>query len=395
MYKDLEGPLLLGESIPDVQEKLRQYKSGAVFAFPHHLAYPLGSRGVNWDVFSPDLTPALEILSMHGISESCESPRPFLHSMGPIDYAGTAQYGLKLGHQFGFLGNTDHHSAYPGSYGHGKTGVWAKSLSREDIWEAIFAGRTFALTGDKMDLQFAVNGAPMGSRIASTQEREIEIDIQASSALESVEVVKNNQVLRRFHPEKTNETENAKMIARIFLEVGWGEKKSSFSWRSRLHFPNSRILKIEPRFRGMEVVSPVEKEKGIEVPFRNGNFKQIDKGTLDFEVVSQGNPTNTTPATQGIYLEVETEKDSQIHAEFNEKEYQIPISRLIEGSYARNLGKIDSPAFRFHRLAADWESKLKTTFTDTQTTNHDFYYLRVKQRNNQWAYASPIWCQNS
>jgi hypothetical protein len=50
--------------------------------------------------------------------------------MGPRDGRSTAQYGLAQGNVFGLIGSTDHHSAYPGSYGHGRLGVWATELTR-------------------------------------------------------------------------------------------------------------------------------------------------------------------------------------------------------------------------------------------------------------------------
>lgn len=76
--------------------------------------------------------------------------------MGPQQHQGSMRYGLGLGHQFGVIANTDHHSAHPGSYGHGVTGIWASSDRREYVWEALNAKRTWAMTGDLMQLKFAV-----------------------------------------------------------------------------------------------------------------------------------------------------------------------------------------------------------------------------------------------
>ena len=53
---------------------------------------------------------------------------------------------------FGLIGSTDHHSAFPGSHGFGRVAVWAESLSREAIWQAIRARRTYALTGDRIEV---------------------------------------------------------------------------------------------------------------------------------------------------------------------------------------------------------------------------------------------------
>ena len=84
---------------------------------------------------------------MHGASESADAPYAYLHTMGPRDWQSSYQYGLAQGNIVGVVGSTDHHSAHPGSYGHGRLAVWAEELSRDAIWQAIKARRTVALTG--------------------------------------------------------------------------------------------------------------------------------------------------------------------------------------------------------------------------------------------------------
>ncbi len=140
-------------------------------AFPHHIGYKTGTRGINWATFDSAFAPVVEIVSMHGCSEADEGPRPFLHSMGPSDHESTWRYGLSRGHVAGVVGSTDHHSAHPGSYGHGRTGVWASAKTRDAIWEALWARRTYALTGDRIEVQFSVDGEPMGAVLPSRPHR--------------------------------------------------------------------------------------------------------------------------------------------------------------------------------------------------------------------------------
>ena len=94
---------------------------------------------------------------MHGCSEGSENTRPFLHVMGASDYNSTMSYGLSQKHLFGVVGSTDHHSGHPGSYGHGRTAVWADRKTREAIWQALCQRRTYALTGDRISLQNSLN----------------------------------------------------------------------------------------------------------------------------------------------------------------------------------------------------------------------------------------------
>lgn len=389
--KNQNLPLVLENSIESTIKHLHEKFKTDVLAFPHHLGYPLGSRGANWECFNSTISPVVEILSMHGISENCESIRPFYHSMGPIDYEGTVQYALKKGLIFGLIGSTDHHSAYPGSYGHGKMAVWATDLSRNGIWDAIYARRTYALTGDRIKVEFFINNHPMGSVLPSCPEHFVQFHVNAGYPLESIELVKNNRVISTWNqfqnqwPDSNNEIQS-----KIYLEMGWGEKRSSFDWKGSIKLSKGIILDYESRFRGAEVVSPVEKDKKCHIPFRNGNLSKMDNQKLIFDVTSQGNPTNSTPATQGFSFDFRAPIDACVELEIHDQTFSIPINRLLVGSFARNLGNIDSPAFRLHRLPSSNEINVKGQIALGQENHNDFYYLRVKQKNQQYAVTSPV-----
>lgn len=54
-----------------------------------------------------------------------------------------------------------------GMYGHGLMAVLAPALTRADLWAAFRARRVYGVTGDRIALDFTVNGAAMGSQIAA------------------------------------------------------------------------------------------------------------------------------------------------------------------------------------------------------------------------------------
>ena len=93
--------------------------------------------------------------------------------MGPRDGRNLIYEGLKRGKQFSFVASTDHHAGFPGSYGDGMAAVWAEEKSRENIWKAIKAGRTYAVTGDRIRCSFDINGVPMGAKHMEIDERYI------------------------------------------------------------------------------------------------------------------------------------------------------------------------------------------------------------------------------
>ena len=138
-FKQPEGRIYHVAELEEIRTELRKLRQQGVdcMLLPHHIGYKQGYRGINWATFTPEFSPVVEIMSMHGASESPESSYPYLHTMGPRDGHSIYQYGLSQGHIVGVMGSTDHHSAHPGSYGHGRLAVWAPGLIRDAIWEAI------------------------------------------------------------------------------------------------------------------------------------------------------------------------------------------------------------------------------------------------------------------
>ena len=394
IYKDSQGGILEVSGLAELRGKLGDLKSRGVeaIAFPHHIAYHRGQRGINWDSYTEEFSPIVEIISMHGCSEADECTRPFLHVMGPSDHESTMQYGLEQGNFFGVIGSTDHHSAHPGSYGHGRTGIWARENSRADIWEALTAHRTYALTGDRIALEFAVNDQPMGSILPAFKERRIAFHVVGGAPIDYVDILKNGELLRRFSRSDAQYALDEDLIhTRLYLEVGWGKRNQRVDWDVEFGISGGEIISIEPRFRGFEIVSPVE--KSLDVPsYYFSHWDNIDELTVKFNTSTFGNPTNTTPATQGICLHAALPRSSTITYVINGNKNEIPLSSLLEGARSGRLGKISSPAYRLHRAPLRWEFDWQGEFLDSvlEDGGGDIYYARVRQMNDQWAWSSPV-----
>src|SRR5262249_58182788 len=124
----------------------------------------------------------VKLYSLFGGSEREAAPDQMLNDMGPRDAGSTAEAGWKLGHRFGVIASTDHHSAYPGSHGDGRLGVFATALTREALWEAFRARRVFAATGDRIDARLFVNDAWIGETIRAPAPRRLRVAARGSVA---------------------------------------------------------------------------------------------------------------------------------------------------------------------------------------------------------------------
>jgi hypothetical protein len=391
VYRDLDAaPLILADNPAELRHRLEAELPGRAFAFPHHIGYRLGARGINWDTFDPELSPFVEMNSMHGCAEASETDRGYLHSMGPVDGRSTMQHGLAAGHVFGVVGNTDHHSAFPGSYGHGRMTVYAAGRDRASIWDAMTSRRTNALTGDNIHLLATIGETVQGGIASPLLEGRLRIEAVAGGFIDAIDVVRNGRLVHRTSPDITpsplsrEETETI-----LYLELGWGARGRSHRWDGRIAVDGGEILSAEPRFRGPEIVSPLEgDDAGHNLP-----WIAEDGGAIAFGVTAEANPNNATPATQGVALRLKIREGAAIKAELSGERVEVPAGRLFEGAKSGNLGPIDSPAWRFHAmpLAHQWQWHGHVQLGPIQ--DGESLYVRLRQAGGQMAWTSPIFCR--
>jgi hypothetical protein len=397
IYNGSQGEILRPDSLEEMRGALRRQAERGIegFVIPHHIGYKRGYRGINWAAFDSSFSPVVEIMSMHGASESDQGPYPFLHTMGPRDWESTFQYGLTEGHIAGAVGSTDHHSAHPGSYGHGRLGAWGRSLTRDAIWEAIRSRRTCALTGDCIRLAFSVNGQPMGSVLPADPERQIEIAVEGGDAIDEIVLFYNNTPLQIWKGKtRPREVSGAALDRyKIHFEVGWGERNQDVDWEVTLQVIDGELVSVEPRFRGREVVEPQAEEQAS---YHFSRWERAGEAGMWFNTRTWGNPTTTTSSTQGASLEVLGLPQSRIRAVVNGQASERSLGDLIEGARAGYLGRFLTPAYYFHRAVPSQEF-LQSVSADHKAgrSARDWYYVRVRQKNNQYAWSSPVWIEGS
>jgi hypothetical protein len=390
IYREPQGEIIHAGDLPDLRRQLRGLAEHGVLglAIPHHTAYLAGYRGIRWDDYTPEFSPVVEIMSMHGAAESDAAPFPYLHDMGPRDGRGTMQYGLETGHVFGVIGSTDHHAAHPGSYGRGLAAVWASDLSPGGIWEALAARRTYALTGDRIELAFSVSGHPMGAMVPAADRRQIELAVRGGAALDYVELLRGNRAIQRWFPDP-GATPDVSRAVKVLLEVGWGRKDELVQWDVTLEVVDGVLLSVEPRFRGRDVLAPG--------PLQGQSFaftalEQVSETEIHFTTQTWGNPTTMSAATQGVCLEIMGEAKAEIRARINGRDVCVGLRELAHGAWAGYLGGLITPAYRFGRAVAESEYAVHRSFVDQRAPEDgDWYTVRVRQKNGQWAWSSPIW----
>lgn len=398
LYRGDHGPLLGGDRIWDLKAALhaahQRGEAPPALAIPHHIGYGAGYRGINWDTFTPDLSPFVEIYSLHGCSESIHAPYPMLHRMGPRDGRATAAWGLSHGQRFGLVASTDHHSGYPGSYGDGRLAVAAPVLTREALWDAFLARCVYAATGDRIGLDFQIDGAWMGAELPTTGPRHIDVHVRGRGAIDHVELLKNERVLCRWSgPDPAHAaayaTRRRRVHALLRMEWGWGPVEQD--WDGRVTLTDGQLLAVETCFSGPAIVAPQDDHQEAETLPHALLFR--DARSCAWRSRTHPNPTVRHAATQALILEVEQPPSAEIVIELNGHRFTHRLAALLEASRTHFLRGWRSEAILVHQALPVSLCTLRRDLPDPPRPGAatDCYRVRVAQRNNQWAWSSPIW----
>ncbi|MDE0736724.1 MAG: hypothetical protein OSB47_12935 [Pirellulaceae bacterium] len=388
------GPGLSLQDAATVSELRNLAIKQDAFAIPHHIGYAAGYRGINWDYYSEDRSPFVEIFSLHGCSLGDHSPYPMLHDMGPRDHGSTAVAGWDRGFHFGIVGGTDHHGAYPGSWGDGRMGVFAEALTPEALWEAFTERRVFAATGDRIDAHVTINDACLGSVISSKDARRISIQVAAADKLDRVDLYKNERLMQRFTP--SIEAEEPMERRRLRVTWGWGAQDRLVDWLGQLSLNNARITAVESCFRGEAIVSPQPSSSLAEVPDNVDLPHEILESTEDsvsWKSVTRGNLTMRHATTQSLLLSIEGPLDARLALDVNDNRYLHQLGGLLNKGRCHYLRGWLSEAIQLGPLVPESACQFTTSFEDEPDQDEDRYRLEVTQSNGQCAWLTPIWVQ--
>jgi len=193
-YREDDGELFVPDALPDLYDALEDQP---VLVIPHHTGYAIGRRGKNWSFHHPRLQRLVEVISHHGSSECTHDNFFPLRNigMGGNVSGSSVRDALARGYHLGLIGGGDAHAPDQSFV---LTGVYAGGLGREAIFDALWARRTFATTGPRIQLFFAMDDQLMGSIYSTDTDPTIQISVSGTDKLEWVEVVRNGEVMHRW-----------------------------------------------------------------------------------------------------------------------------------------------------------------------------------------------------
>ncbi|MCZ6674567.1 MAG: DUF3604 domain-containing protein [Verrucomicrobia bacterium] len=384
-------PLTDAPDLPAIREVARAVNG---IAIPHHIGYAKGYRGINWDEYREDVSPFVEMFSLHGCSLSTDAAYPMLHDMGPRDFGSTAEEGWRRGFKFGVVGGTDHHAAYPGSHGDGRMGVFAEDLTRQDLIDAFKARRVYAATGDKIDARLFVNEAWIGDTVQAPGQRNIQISVQGMDRLDQVRLIKNGRIIQRFFPNSGSESSEA---YRLRITWGWGLKTELVNWLASLTLSEGAIRVVDTCFSGQAIVKPKTDHDDLNADTDEELLPHAITDRTDNSItwrsVTSGNLTMRHATTQGLSLEIDAPLTAEVRLDVNGHGYRHSLAELLGRGRSHFLRGWLTEAIQIGPAVSLNDCQVNASLTDEPENDVDIYRLEAAQTNGQWAWLTPIWVE--
>jgi hypothetical protein len=376
------------KSIREFQEFARQRSA---ILIPHHPSYKQGWRGQNWTVLDPTVSPVVEIFSEHGNAESDRGPYRYIrHSMGGRMTHNTLQWLWQQGVRVGVVASTDDHLGYPGAYGEGLVAVYAETLTRQSIMGALKARRTYAVSADRIELDFRLNGHWMGETIPATAARKIHVKVKGKDVIDRVEVLRNNEVIHRDHPiDRAIRASSWDKPVLCRIEFGWGpwgdlNMARICDWRFKVALTDGKILSATPCFQS----GPFDEQ-------RRNRVRTIDDRTCEVISYTSRLQAYEERATNAVILEIQGSPETQLTVEASQpaqKTITKSLKQLAQSSDAEFTGPFTSESILLHRLVFSENYRTEFDLVDRrESEGADWYYVRVVQTNGSIAWSSPIW----
>ncbi|HIE52293.1 MAG TPA: DUF3604 domain-containing protein [Armatimonadetes bacterium] len=165
-----------------------------VLTIPHQLSGPWH----DWRYQNRPLEPVVELFQGHrGSYEYAQSPRP--RGLSPGRNKGSLWDAYEHRVKVGVIASSDHMSTHV-SY----AGVYTQEVSREGIFAALHARRTFAAT-DKIRVDFRLGEALLGEETTVTGLPQLRVKILGTGEIEEVVIVRNNRIIYTRNPGRNRD----------------------------------------------------------------------------------------------------------------------------------------------------------------------------------------------
>lgn len=337
----------------------------------------------NWWQSDARFEPLVEIVSNHGTFEWLG--RRYLES----------------GFRTGFVGGSDDHIGHPGlralnsqvvgsdNQG-GQAAVLAPALTRDDVFDALRARRSYATNGRRIVLDVSVNGAPMGSEIDATPRREIAVHAIGTGPIDRITVVRNGRDLHVEDYAVTSSVDATRFVElRLWSETdpyARGQQSRGFrTWQGTLAVQGARLVSF---------ATP-----DTENAFTEGARRSTsDANTVEFSIRTRGHTRSLVLELEGLDRDTRFVLASNSPFRTETGSFDDAVSHTfavaaMQGGTERVLRRVGAheDAVELRLVAPPTQRERRVTFVDEDGADGDAYWVRVGTTDGGLAWSSPVW----
>ena len=344
-------------STSDVAEEFQGRSD--VMLIPH-----VGGRACDLDYFDSELMPAMEICSHHGRF-------PWL-----------AIEAMRRGLVVGFIGASDDHTGRLGltsptltfpawnttfDLTGGYTGIYAESLTRESIWNAIKSRHCFATSGQRIVLDVRMGDAMMGDVVDGISPT-LNVSIAGTAPLLDVALMRGTEVIHK--PRLTDPHQHAKHGYLLYWRgPKLGPTAGKMNWNGRISLSHGRIVGFE-KFAFEKLGDDVTRTSANALEIRSTTAGDID----------------------GVAIELDAPADAELSFSTSALSFRLPVAEIDDSAKVYDSAEKDREVIIKKAPGTIPPRTLEFSFSDsTPAAGINPYWIAVLQCDGHEAWSSPIY----
>jgi hypothetical protein len=319
----------------------------------------VGGRHANLDYWDPERVPLIEVHSHHGTFEWL------------------LEEALDRGLKVGFIAASDDHTCRPGltlpSGGFttrgGYTGVYAKELTRDALWEALWARRTYATTGERIILNVRVDGHMMGEECTASGAPEISVKVHGTRPLHAVEVMRGRDTIYR-HPFA--EPKGGDRLIKVeWMGARVRSRPKRVNWDGGLYIDKGRI----------------KSHTAYSFDYPDQGVRRVTDQRLEWRSTTGGD-------SDGVILDLDAPKDAQVTFHSQQVGFRFRPSEVTYEPTVIEVGPVNRRVQVQAISAGPLPSSLEFTIRDADIHGGvNPYWVKVTQSNGALAWSSPVYVE--
>lgn len=287
---------------------------------------------------------------------------------------------FEKGYTVGVMCNSDGHKGRPGAEGPGAgefgirgglTCVLAPELSRDALFAALKARRCYGTSGARMDLQFTIDGQPMGSVLDVGQTAQARAAVRGAGPLESLILFRDREPLAVARPQAFRRGGASHRVRVRWQGARMRGRSRRVEWNGAIRLAGAAIA--DARTVSFDAASDgITRRTGQAVSFRSATTGDTDAIDLWLDRADGGQLTfESAVGTCAVDLAELAEVGSRRQFDFGGLEMGVTVERYPEA-------------------VAEMALSLAMPL-DATGDAHTPYFVKAVQVDGQMAWASPIY----